>query len=61
MDVIHTFMHTKTSILIAHRITTVQECDSICVLEAGRIVAKRWYEELVRDNERFRAITASVG
>lgn len=56
MDAMHTLMHTKTIILIAHRITTVQECDSICLMEAGRIVAKDGYEVLVRDNESFRAM-----
>lgn len=29
MDAIHNLMHTKTIILIAHRITTVRECDMI--------------------------------
>ncbi len=56
MDAIKTLMHTKTIILIAHRITTVQECDRIWHLERGRVVAEGSYDELVRENERFRAM-----
>ena len=56
MDAIHALMHTKTIILIAHRITTVQECDSIWMLESGKIVHSGTYEELVRSSERFRAL-----
>jgi ABC-type multidrug transport system fused ATPase/permease subunit len=56
MDAIHNLMHTKTIIIIAHRITTVQECDEICLMERGRIVARGRYEELLRDNPKFRAM-----
>ena len=56
MDAIHNLMHTKTIILIAHRITTVRECDLICLMERGRIVARGRYDELLRTNERFRAM-----
>ena len=56
MDAIQTLMHTKTIILIAHRITTVQECDRIYLMEQGRIVAQGSYDEMVRENARFRAM-----
>ncbi|HUV92090.1 MAG TPA: ATP-binding cassette domain-containing protein [Anaerolineales bacterium] len=56
MDAIHNLAHTKTIIIIAHRITTVKECDVICMLEKGRIVASGRYDELLRDNSRFRAM-----
>jgi ATP-binding cassette, subfamily B, bacterial PglK len=56
MDAIHNLMHTKTIIIIAHRITTVRECDVICLMERGRIVAQGKYDELIRENERFRAM-----
>lgn len=56
MDAIHNLMHTKTIIIIAHRITTVRECDVICLMERGRIVAQGGYDELIRENERFRAM-----
>jgi ABC-type multidrug transport system fused ATPase/permease subunit len=60
MDAIHTLMHTKTIIIIAHRITTVQECDLICLMERGRIVAQGSYVELARSNSRFRAMAKVV-
>jgi ABC-type multidrug transport system fused ATPase/permease subunit len=56
MDAIHNLMHTKTIIIIAHRITTVRECDMICLMEQGRIVAQGSYDELLGTSERFRAM-----
>ncbi len=56
MDAIHNLMHTKTIILIAHRITTVRECDKICMLERGRMVAEGDYSTLLAENETFRSL-----
>jgi ABC-type multidrug transport system fused ATPase/permease subunit len=56
MDAIHNLMHTKTIILIAHRITTVRECEMIYLLEAGEITARGGYEELLAGSERFRGL-----
>lgn len=44
----------KTIILIAHRLTTVQNCDRIFLLENGRIAASGTYNELVEENVHFR-------
>jgi len=38
---------TKTMIVIAHRLTTVQNCDRIYRLENGEIVAQGSYESVV--------------
>jgi ABC-type multidrug transport system fused ATPase/permease subunit len=56
MDAIHNLMHTKTVIIIAHRLTTIQECDAIYLMEQGRIVASGTYRELIETNSRFRAM-----
>jgi len=56
MDAIQNLAHTKTIIIIAHRITTVKECDVICLLEKGRIVGCGRYDDLLRKNARFRAM-----
>ena len=56
MDAIYNLMHTKTIILIAHRITTVQDCDEVFLMEHGRIVSRGTYNELIRGNSRFRAM-----
>jgi ATP-binding cassette, subfamily B, bacterial PglK len=46
----------KTIIMIAHRISTVRDCDVIYVLEKGRVVAAGTYDELIRTSAKFRAI-----
>ena len=56
MDAIHNLMHTKTVILIAHRISTVRECDSIYVLEKGQIAARGTYDNLLETDETFREL-----
>ena len=39
--------HTKTLILIAHRLSTVRNADLICVMAAGRIVEQGTHAELI--------------
>lgn len=46
----------KTVLLIAHRISTVKDCDQILVLERGRMVGLGRYEDLYRDNAVFRRL-----
>ncbi|MEM9835086.1 MAG: ABC transporter ATP-binding protein [Bacteroidota bacterium] len=46
-----------TTILIAHRLSTVERADRIYLLEAGRIVAVGTFEELSRSNEVFKQMT----
>jgi ABC-type multidrug transport system fused ATPase/permease subunit len=60
MDAIHNLMHSKTIIIIAHRLSTVRECDQICLMEKGRIVAQGSYGELIKTNVRFRAMAKIV-
>jgi ATP-binding cassette, subfamily B, multidrug efflux pump len=38
----------RTTLLVAHRISTVKEADLICVLEAGRIIERGKHEELIK-------------
>ena len=44
----------KTIILIAHRLTTIQDCDVIHVMKQGRIIGSGNYEELLERNDTFR-------
>jgi ABC-type multidrug transport system fused ATPase/permease subunit len=44
----------KTVIMIAHRLSTVQACDRILVLEGGRRAGYGSYDALVRGNDIFR-------
>jgi ATP-binding cassette, subfamily B, bacterial PglK len=47
----------RTIIAVAHRLTSVRECDRIVVLEAGRIVDVGTYEELRQRNAQFRRMS----
>jgi len=48
-----------TILLIAHRLTTVRDADSIIVIENGRISGQGDYETLLRENEAFRSLAAT--
>ncbi len=50
----------KTFIVIAHRLTTVKNCDMIYMLEKGRITAEGTYEKLLNTNEQFKNM-AKIG
>lgn len=45
----------KTIVTIAHRLTTVKECDVIYLLEHGRIAGQGTYDELLKTSPWFRA------
>ncbi|MCU1587909.1 MAG: ABC-type multidrug transport system, ATPase and permease component, partial [Frankiales bacterium] len=47
---------TRTIITIAHRLTTVRSCDTIVVMDQGRVVAQGTYEELKAGSELFRQL-----
>jgi ATP-binding cassette, subfamily B, multidrug efflux pump len=47
LDRLQDVIRTRTTILVAHRITTVKEADEIVVLEHGRVVEQGTHEELL--------------
>ena len=44
---------TKTVILIAHRLTSIRDCNKIFLLEEGSIIAQGTFQELVDTNKKF--------
>jgi ABC-type multidrug transport system fused ATPase/permease subunit len=60
MDAVHNLGHAKTIILIAHRLSTVRDCDMIFMLERGRVVAQGSYDELLESSQKFRAMAAGA-
>ena len=43
----------RTSIVIAHRLSTVQKADRIIVMDKGCIVEQGWHEELLKNQEGY--------
>jgi ATP-binding cassette subfamily B protein len=54
MESIRALDRELTIILIAHRLSTVRPCDSIAILENGKIVAEGNYDALISNSEVFR-------
>ena len=54
MEAVHNLSHEKTIIMIAHRLSTVRACDTIFLMEKGRLAAQGSYDQLVAENETFR-------
>jgi len=53
MDAIHDFSGRKTIVMIAHRLATVQKCDTIYILDSGEVTAYGSYQKLASDNVVF--------
>lgn len=47
-----------TRIVVAHRLSTIQQCDRIIVLDRGKIVEDGTYEELIKQNGMFAELVA---
>ena len=43
----------RTTLVIAHRLTTIMHADCILVVESGKIVESGRHEELLRKNGRY--------
>ena len=46
----------KTIIMIAHRLSTVQKCDEIFLIDNGRLVDHGTYENLIETNAIFKGM-----
>ncbi len=59
MEAVRNLHHRKTIILIAHRLSTLEGCDRIYVLEDGRVQGSGTYQELLASSQPFQALAAS--
>jgi len=46
-------MSGRTSIIIAHRMSTIEKCDKIFVLESGKVIEEGGFEELKNKDGGF--------
>ncbi len=54
MEAVHHLRHEMTVVLVAHRLSTVRECDRIYLLDKGRIVDQGTFDELAARSGGFR-------
>ncbi len=56
MEAVHNLGRAKTIIMIAHRLTTVKNCDIIYLLKRGKVEAQGTYDQLIAENASFRKL-----
>lgn len=54
MEAVSNLGRAKTIIMIAHRLSTVKQCDSIYLLQNGKLEAEGSFDELIRRSNTFR-------
>ena len=55
-DALEKLMKTRTTIAVAHRLSTIKHADEICVLHEGKIVERGSHEELINKNGYYRKL-----
>ena len=53
-DAIDKLMVDKTSLIIAHKFSTIKKCDKIILIDKGRIVAEGTHDELINSNSSYK-------
>jgi ABC-type multidrug transport system fused ATPase/permease subunit len=60
MEAVNNLGHDITIILIAHRLSTVRQCDQIYLLERGEVTASGTYDQLTASSQQFKAMAGGV-
>ena len=55
-DALEKLMKTRTTIAVAHRLSTIKHADEICVLHEGKIVERGSHEELINKDGYYRKL-----
>ncbi len=58
MDAIHDVSKGKTTIIIAHRLSTVRDADKIIVMDKGLVVGEGTHDELMQSNPIYQNLVA---
>ncbi len=59
MEAVNNLSHEITIILIAHRLSTVRQCDRIYLLERGKVKASGTFDELTANNQLFSTMVST--
>ncbi|MFA8436713.1 MAG: ABC transporter ATP-binding protein [Marinifilaceae bacterium] len=55
-DALENLMKNRTSLVIAHRLSTVKNADEICVFQQGEIIERGKHEELIEKNGAYKKL-----
>ena len=55
-DALTHLMKTRTTIAVAHRLSTIRNADEICVLHEGRIIERGTHDELISSNGYYKKL-----
>lgn len=59
MQAVEQLRRTRTIVLVAHRMSTVRNCDKLFLLNEGRVLASGPFESLLAENARFKALVGA--
>ena len=55
-EALETLMKKRTTIMVAHRLSTIQHADNIIVLDHGQIIESGTHQELLTQNGIYRKL-----
>ena len=55
-DALEKLMKTRTTVAVAHRLSTIKHADEICVLHEGKIVERGTHDELIQKDGYYKKL-----